>query len=31
MDDSFINGMLFLDVEEQASGSDSEAELGSND
>ena len=31
MDESFINDMLFLDVEEQKSGSDSETELDSDD
>ena len=30
-DESFINDMLFLDVEEQTSGSDSESELDSDD
>ena len=31
MDESFINDMLFLDVEEQKPGSDSETELDSDD
>ena len=31
MDESLINDMLFLDVEEQTSGSDSETELDSDD